>query len=171
MPVMIVRYRTDGRIRWGAVEGAAPRSANDSITIRPLDVDAGTTAELIEALEGGNMEGRLLPAVRVTARALLSPVTPDASLICQGLNYAEHAAEAQHHTRKQNLIFAKASSSITGAFEAIERPKDVQLLDYEVEFGVVMREPVARNTVVDPADIGSYVAGVVLAILSPGLRA
>jgi 2-keto-4-pentenoate hydratase/2-oxohepta-3-ene-1,7-dioic acid hydratase in catechol pathway len=163
MPVMIVRYRTDGRIRWGAVEGPAPRSASDSITIRALDTDAGTTAELIETLEGADIEARLLAAVPVTARALLSPVTRDASLICQGLNYADHAAEAQHHTRKQNLIFAKASSSITGAFEAIERPKDVQLLDYEVEFGVVMRQPVARNTVVDPADIGSYVAGVVLA--------
>jgi 2-keto-4-pentenoate hydratase/2-oxohepta-3-ene-1,7-dioic acid hydratase in catechol pathway len=163
MSVMIVRYRTDGRIRWGAVEGPAPRSASDSITIRALDTDAGTTAELIETLEGADIEARLLAAVPVTARALLSPVTRDASLICQGLNYADHAAEAQHHTRKQNLIFAKASSSITGAFEAIERPKDVQLLDYEVEFGVVMRQPVARNTVVDPADIGSYVAGVVLA--------
>jgi 2-keto-4-pentenoate hydratase/2-oxohepta-3-ene-1,7-dioic acid hydratase in catechol pathway len=163
MPVMIVRYRTDGRIRWGAVEGPAPRSASDSITIRALDTDAGTTAELIETFEGADIEARLLAAVPVTARALLSPVTRDASLICQGLNYADHAAEAQHHTRKQNLIFAKASSSITGAFEAIERPKDVQLLDYEVEFGVVMRQPVARNTVVDPADIGSYVAGVVLA--------
>jgi 2-keto-4-pentenoate hydratase/2-oxohepta-3-ene-1,7-dioic acid hydratase in catechol pathway len=163
MPVMIVRYRTDGRIRWGAVEGAAPRSANDSITIRPLNLDAGTTAELIEAFESGDMERRLLSAVPVTARALLSPITRDASLICQGLNYADHAAEAQHHTRKQNLIFAKASSSITGAFEAIERPKDVQLLDYEVEFGVVMRKAVGRNTVVDPAAIGSYVAGVVLA--------
>jgi 2-keto-4-pentenoate hydratase/2-oxohepta-3-ene-1,7-dioic acid hydratase in catechol pathway len=163
MPVMIVRYRTDGRIRWGAVEGAAPRSANDSITIRPLNLDAGTTAELIEAFESGDMERRLLSAVPVTARALLSPITRDASLICQGLNYADHAAEAQQHTRKQNLIFAKASSSITGAFEAIERPKDVQLLDYEVEFGVVMRKAVGRNTVVDPAAIGSYVAGVVLA--------
>ena len=39
----------------------------------------------------------------------------------------------------------------------------MQLLDYEVEFGVVMREAVSRNTVVSPADIGSYVAGVVLA--------
>src|ERR1700756_1651459 len=103
MPVMIVRYRTDGRIRWGAVEGAAPRSANDSITIRPLNLDAGTTAELIEAFESADMERRLLSAVPVTARALLSPITRDASLICQGLNYADHAAEAQQHTRKQNL--------------------------------------------------------------------
>jgi 2-keto-4-pentenoate hydratase/2-oxohepta-3-ene-1,7-dioic acid hydratase in catechol pathway len=163
MPVMIVRYRTDDRVRWGAVDGPAPRSANDSITIRPLDIDAGTTGELIEAFEKGDMERRLLSAVPVTARALLSPITRDASLICQGLNYADHAAEAQQHTRKQNLIFAKASSSITGAFEAIERPKDVQLLDYEVEFGVVMREVVGRSTVVDPAAIGSYVAGVTLA--------
>ena len=163
MPVMIVRYKADGRIRWGTVEGPAPRSASDSITVRPLDIDAATTAELIESFEAADMEGRLLSAVSVSARALLSPITRDASLICQGLNYADHAAEAQHQTRRQNLIFAKASSSITGAFEAIERPRDVQLLDYEVEFGVVMREPVGRNMVVDPADIGSYVAGVVLA--------
>lgn len=163
MPVMIVRYTSDGRPHWGAVEGSAPSSANDSVKVCPLEVEAATTAKLVEAFERGDMQDRQLPAVTVAAHDLLSPVTRDASLICQGLNYADHAAEAQHHARKQNLFFAKASSAITGAFDPIERPQDVQLLDYEVEFGIVMREAVSRNTVVNPADIGSYVAGVVLA--------
>jgi len=37
---------------------------------------------------------------------LLSPVTPDASLICQGLNYASHAQGKRiTRDRKSNLLF------------------------------------------------------------------
>ena len=75
----------------------------------------------------------------MAASQLLSPVTGDAQVFAQGLNYQDHAAEAQQHVRRSNLIFAKASSSLTGPFSPIVRPAEVELLDYEVELGIVLR--------------------------------
>jgi 2-keto-4-pentenoate hydratase/2-oxohepta-3-ene-1,7-dioic acid hydratase in catechol pathway len=89
-------------------------------------------------------------------------VTPDASLLCQGLNYASHAQEAQHADRKSNLLFAKASSSITGPYDDIVRPAEAELLDYEVEFALVMRRQLGPEDRISAANIGEYVAGVVL---------
>jgi len=93
---------------------------------------------------------------------ILSPITSDSTLVCQGLNYSEHAAEAQQHTRRSNLIFAKASSSLTGPYSPIVRPTDVELLDYEVEIGLVLRTELTADAHVSNENIGHYVAGVVL---------
>lgn len=163
MAMMIVRYRDEGQVRWGRLIGPAPAAADAALEVAQIDTDATTTADLIEAWECGAIATAPASTVTIAARDLLSPVTSDASLLCQGLNYADHAAEAQHAARKQNLFFAKASSSITGAYDAIERPAEVELLDYEVEFGIVLRAPIGRDTVVSQAEIGALVAGVVLA--------
>jgi fumarylacetoacetase-like protein len=89
-------------------------------------------------------------------------VTPDASLICQGLNYASHAQEAHHADRKSNLLFSKAGSSITGPYDNVVRPREAELLDYEVEFALVMRRQLGQDAHIDETNIGEYVAGVVL---------
>ena len=160
MGLLVVRYKNNDGAHWGVLDGAAPLDGDASVSIRPLAVTAATTGELIAAFDAGLPEpgaARALPA-----RDLLSPVTNDATLICQGLNYADHAAEAQHHARKQNLFFAKASSTLSGAYDAIERPPEVELLDYEVEFGIVLRQKLTQGAAVDAASLGQYVAGVVL---------
>jgi len=100
--------------------------------------------------------------ITVMAENLLSPITGDGRIICQGLNYSEHATEAQHHVRRQNLIFMKASSALTGPYAPIFRPGDVELLDYEVEIGLVLRSALGQDTDVTDENIGTYVAGVVL---------
>ena len=135
MSHLIVRYLHQGLTRWGRLIGDAPFTAAVHVEIAPLKTKAATTAALIAAFDTGVLDDVEDP-VSLSASALLSPITSDATLVCQGLNYVSHAAEAQHHERKQNLFFAKASSSLTGPFSSIERPRDVQLLDYEVEFAV-----------------------------------
>ena len=161
MSHLIVRYLHQGLTRWGRLIGDAPFTAAVHVEIAPLKTKAATTAALIAAFDTGVLDDVEDP-VSLSASALLSPITSDATLVCQGLNYVSHAAEAQHHERKQNLFFAKASSSLTGPFSSIERPRDVQLLDYEVEFAVVLRATLGRGINVDDDNIGDYVAGVVL---------
>jgi 2-keto-4-pentenoate hydratase/2-oxohepta-3-ene-1,7-dioic acid hydratase in catechol pathway len=158
---LIVRYLHQGLTRWGRLIGDAPFTQAARIEIAPLKTKAATTAALIAAFDTSVLDDVEDP-VSLSASALLSPITSDATLVCQGLNYVSHAAEAQHHERKQNLFFAKASSSLTGPFSSIERPRDVQLLDYEVEFAVVLRATLGRGINVDDDNIGEYVAGVVL---------
>jgi len=156
----IIRFLDGTTPRWAELSGEAPASANDTVDVTPLDTKAATTAELIEALDHEAV--RSLGQDRISATRLLSPITADATLVCQGLNYATHANEASHGNRKSNLLFAKASSSICGPYDDIVRPSVVELLDYEVEFALVLRGHLSENSQVTEANIADFVAGVVL---------
>jgi 2-keto-4-pentenoate hydratase/2-oxohepta-3-ene-1,7-dioic acid hydratase in catechol pathway len=159
MAHMLVRYRSAGEPSWGQLTGTAPLSAEDTVEVQPLKGNPKTTGELVALSSGRWKFGK---ALRIGASQLLSPVTPTSRLVCQGLNYQEHAAEAQQATRRSNLIFAKASSSLNGPFAPIVRPPEVELLDYEVEIGLVLRTALTAGVEVTDANIGTYVAGVVL---------
>jgi 2-keto-4-pentenoate hydratase/2-oxohepta-3-ene-1,7-dioic acid hydratase in catechol pathway len=161
MSKLIVRYESDSGVRWGELVGSAPRAPQDTVQVLPLPLDGETTADMLADV------GRMPPvdgkhAVAMEAAKLLSPATPDAALICQGLNYVSHAQEARHAERKSNLIFVKASSSITGPYADVVRPIEAQLLDYEVEFALIMRRRLGRDDHVSIDNIGEFVAGVVL---------
>jgi 2-keto-4-pentenoate hydratase/2-oxohepta-3-ene-1,7-dioic acid hydratase in catechol pathway len=162
--ISIVRYLDDaGALRWGRLTSRPPVAPEDIIEVADLAWDGNaSTGELIsafdrdpQAFEGGQSR-------QIKAKSLQSPVTNDATLICQGLNYSDHAAEAGHHQRKQNLLFAKASASLCGPYDEIVRPAGVELLDYEVEVGIVLRAQLGMGDTVDASNIGSYVAGAVL---------
>jgi 2-keto-4-pentenoate hydratase/2-oxohepta-3-ene-1,7-dioic acid hydratase in catechol pathway len=161
MPTLIVRYCEDEIERWAVLEGPAPSRADDEVRITPLDIETSTTASLITAFETEAVKKS--QAITLPASRLISPITDDGTILCQALNYREHAAEAQHAIRKSNLIFAKASSSITGPYDSVVRPSYVELLDYEVEFGIVIRNPLMKETRVTDKNIGDFVAGIVLA--------
>jgi 2-keto-4-pentenoate hydratase/2-oxohepta-3-ene-1,7-dioic acid hydratase in catechol pathway len=155
----IVRFTSGGAIRWGRLTQLPPNHATDTVTVAPLAVAAVTTSELLQVLRQDVREEADCP---VSAQSLLSPITPDAQLICQGLNYRSHAEEAAHALRRRNLIFSKASSSLAGAFDPIVRPAQVELLDYEVEIGVLIGGHLDRMRQLDSDTIGDVVAGVVL---------
>jgi 2-keto-4-pentenoate hydratase/2-oxohepta-3-ene-1,7-dioic acid hydratase in catechol pathway len=164
MAILILRYLdNDGVSRWAKLVSAAPKTPDDVIEVVDLPIAKNSTTDTVIAAYDQSPElfgtGEV---VKVTARQLRSPVTSDASIICQGLNYGSHAAEAGHHNRQQNLLFAKASTSLSGPYDAIVRPKGVELLDYEVEIGIVLRSRLTAGTVVDDKNVGDYVAGVVL---------
>jgi len=159
MAEVLVRYQSRGGCFWGQLTGPAPLRADDRVEVRPLKGNPKTTRELI-TLCGDQCE--FDKTLRIAASQLLSPVTAESRLVCQGLNYQEHAAEAQQAARRSNLIFAKASSSLNGPFAPIIRPPEVELLDYEVEIGLVLRTALTDGLEVTDANIGTYVAGVVL---------
>lgn len=162
MGVMIVRFSEGDRNRWGRIVGAAPTEADSLIDVVPIDTSAETTGGLIEAIERDPLLLDGGTPVQLQGSALRSPITTDARLLCQGLNYRDHANEAGHHERKQNLLFMKASSSLSGPYEPVRRPANTQLLDYEVEVGVVLRSDLGSSQVVGSDNIGDAVAGVIL---------
>ncbi|HWM69384.1 MAG TPA: fumarylacetoacetate hydrolase family protein [Steroidobacteraceae bacterium] len=160
MSKLIVRYRNGTGVRWGRLQGPGPVASSDTLTVLPLAVNATTTQALIDAFEGADVP--VEAPVKVPAGELLSPLTSDTVVLCQGLNYGGHAEEARHRIRKSNLIFPKASSALTGPYADIVRPREVQLLDYEVEFALVLRTSLNATTEVTDSNIGDYVAAVVL---------
>ena len=159
MGKLIVRYQDGTSTLWGELQGDAPSGPEDIVEVAPLASKAETTRTLLA--DSNNLTASESP-VRLAAHQLLSPVTPDANIFAQGLNYQAHAAEAQHAKRHSNLIFAKARSSLTGPFSDIIRPAEVQLLDYEVEFGIVMRRDLGASDRIDGENLGEAVAGIVL---------
>jgi 2-keto-4-pentenoate hydratase/2-oxohepta-3-ene-1,7-dioic acid hydratase in catechol pathway len=100
----------------------------------------------------------------------LSPVAQDIQLIVQGMNYASHRAEGgvfnkddKPEEEDENLIFYKASSTISKPNETILRPKNVHLLDFEIELGFVMKKPITEAVTITDDNLGDYVGGVILA--------
>jgi 2-keto-4-pentenoate hydratase/2-oxohepta-3-ene-1,7-dioic acid hydratase in catechol pathway len=160
MAALVVRFRLGEAVRWGVLEGPAPGSGSDRLVVAPLLVEAPLTSDLIAAFEAGAPPAEA--AIEIEASELLAPITSDATLVCQGLNYQTHSNEAQQSERKSNLLFAKASSSLTGPYAPIIRPPEVELLDYEVEFALVLRTALTSESQVTEETLGDWVAGVAL---------
>ena len=93
-----------------------------------------------------------------------SPVSQDVQLYCQGLNYADHRAEsgASEEEDEENLVFMKAASSICGPDDTILRPRDCQLLDYEIELGLVLKTDIDQPTAISETELSQYVGALVL---------
>jgi 2-keto-4-pentenoate hydratase/2-oxohepta-3-ene-1,7-dioic acid hydratase in catechol pathway len=157
---LLTRFLDGAAPRWGELVGKAPCVAGDLVDVAPLDIAASTTAELLTALDRNAVKP--LAHTQIAARDMLSPITSDAALVCQGLNYSDHANEASYSNRKSNLIFGKASSSICGPYDAIVQPTVVELLDYEVEFALVLRAHLDEHSHVTEDNVADFVAGVVL---------
>lgn len=62
-------------------------------------------------------------------------------LVCVGLNYSDHAAEANMATPSEPVLFLKPTSSIVGPNDDVEIPSDSKKTDWEVELGVVIGKP------------------------------
>ena len=69
---------------------------------------------------------------------LLAPIPRPPKIICIGVNYADHAAEAGRALPTKPSVFLKAPSTVIGPGEPIVRPSTTAQLDYEVELAVVI---------------------------------
>ncbi len=69
---------------------------------------------------------------------LLAPIPKPPKLICVGLNYRDHAAEAKMEIPSVPTIFSKFNTAITGPGAPIILPKNTTKPDYEAEFAVVI---------------------------------
>ena len=95
---------------------------------------SGVLAELPSRLESATAnQGVPLSDVR------LGPPVPDAGkVICVGLNYVGHAAEQGKALPETPLLFAKASTSLSGPTDDIVIPSGITHVDYEAELALVI---------------------------------
>jgi len=73
-----------------------------------------------------------------------------------GLNYRDHAEETGMPIPEVPIVFAKASSCVSGPYDPVLAPKGFERMDFEVELAVVIGTR-AKN--VTEADALDYVAG------------
>jgi acylpyruvate hydrolase len=80
-----------------------------------------------------------------SASARLGPPVPDPQkILCVGLNYRAHAAEASLDEPPVPLVFAKFPNVLIGSGAAIELPEASERVDYEGEIAVVIGRPTYR---------------------------
>src|SRR5687768_10786610 len=131
-----------------------------------VDVHAADDALPLDVLSLIQSGPGLLDRVReVTAGALarpladvtlLAPIPRPPKIVCIGVNYADHAAEAGRALPRWPSVFLKAPSCIVGPGDPIVRPPTTEQLDYEVELAVVIGR---RATSVPKERALEYVAG------------
>jgi len=73
-----------------------------------------------------------------TNTRLLAPIPRPPKIICVGLNYRDHAAEAKMEIPSVPVIFNKFGNTIIGPGQAIVLPKNSVKPDYEAEFAFVI---------------------------------
>ncbi len=127
--------------------------------------DRGLPTDLAALLAAG--KGALAKAARAARRApkgavvraprtLLPPIEKPGKIICVGLNYSDHAAEAGLKPPDYPILFLRVPGSVVGHGQAIIRPKASKHFDYECEMVVVIGRRgrhIAKSKALD------YVAG------------
>jgi 2-keto-4-pentenoate hydratase/2-oxohepta-3-ene-1,7-dioic acid hydratase in catechol pathway len=136
-------------MRFVTFQGASARAeAGVLVGDRVVSLAAAGFADMIAVLGSGS-EGRAnierfveQPAADcvfpLSSVQLLAPVPRPPKLICVGLNYRDHAAEARQEIPRVPTIFAKFSNTVIGPGAAIVLPKNSRKPDYEAEFAFVI---------------------------------
>lgn len=155
MALHIVRFRHQDQVRWGLLQARR---------ILPLNVPCTTTGDLVALGYAGvhrTLES-IAPLLDVAAVELLSPITSDVRVLCQGANYRQHMVDSgMNPDEKQfNMFFTKSSASIHAPSGHIVKPRHVQLLDYEIELTLVLGKRTSGPLEVTTANLHEFVAGI-----------
>jgi 2-keto-4-pentenoate hydratase/2-oxohepta-3-ene-1,7-dioic acid hydratase in catechol pathway len=68
------------------------------------------------------------------------------NIICIGLNYEDHAREANLPIPEEPVMFMKATSAISGPYDDVIRPRGSDKMDWEVELALVIGKRAAYVT-------------------------
>ncbi len=127
---------------------------------------SGPADSLRKFLTDGGISARSHVGIAsLSSVAFLSPVTSEAQILCQGKNYLAHLLETgvKPENKEFNLIFTKASSSIAPPVGDVHRPPRVELLDYELEMGIVLKTAIHCPTKITRENLHKFIAGIVMA--------
>ena len=155
----LVTYRADGRARAGVqsaggVLDAAELLGIDAIGVREL-IASERVAELAE-LAGQADEKGLEPFV---PDELLPPLPDPDKIVCVGLNYRSHAAEAGIDPPEHPTFFAKFRNALAPPDATVELPAASEKVDYEAEVAFVFGR---RCKDVEPDQALDSIAGYML---------
>ena len=146
-------------LRVGPVGSEKPALLDESGIIRDLSNvidDVGGESLHPDALSKlGQIDASQLPEISNSVR--IGPcVSGVGKIICIGLNYTDHAQETGSRVPSEPIIFAKATSAISGPNDDIVIPRGSTKTDWEVELAVVIGKTAKYVSEEDALD---YVAG------------
>lgn len=129
----IVRYSIGSKTEYGILDG------------EQIQVIEGTPFPEIKKLNQFH---------KLSEVKLLAPCEPT-KIVAIGLNYYSHCKETNNPVPTEPMMFYKPSSSVIGPEEKIQNP-GCERLDWETEFGVVIKAPAKK---VSEKDAMKYVLG------------
>jgi len=150
----LVTYRTDRGPRAGVLREDHVLDAWDALggggeSVRHL-LAAGRLADLEELEDEG---------VPLTDAELLPPVPDPEKIVCVGLNYRAHAAEAGIDPPESPTIFGKYRNALAAPGATVALPAASRKVDFEAEVAFVVGRRAGR---VAEADALDHVAGYML---------
>jgi 2-keto-4-pentenoate hydratase/2-oxohepta-3-ene-1,7-dioic acid hydratase in catechol pathway len=147
----LVRYGAKGQEKPGLIDKSG-QLRDLSAHIRDFDGEAYSPASLKKLAE---LDPASLPSVGGNPR-LGAPVTGISKFVAIGLNYSDHAKETGAQIPTEPIIFLKASTSLSGPNDPVEKPRESTKLDWEVEIAAIIG---TRAKYVTEADALNHVAG------------
>jgi 2-keto-4-pentenoate hydratase/2-oxohepta-3-ene-1,7-dioic acid hydratase in catechol pathway len=128
-----------------------------------IRTEGASTAEVLADRAAIDAAAHSTDTVPVENLTLLSPVTTPCRLVAQATNYASHVRDVGRDPAKTPLtFFRKASGSVAGPFDDIVKPPHVQLLDYELEIGLLIGRELPVGTEVTEANLAEFVHGLLV---------
>jgi len=129
-----------------------------------VSLDTAGFPDLLSVLQGGTTALQKVEAFAATAPAAVplasvkfcAPIPDPPKILCMGLNYRDHAKEANMEIPKYPVIFAKYTNTVIGCGDPIVLPKNSSKPDYEAEFGFVIGK---RARHIKAEDWRNYVFG------------
>jgi acylpyruvate hydrolase len=148
-------------------DGSGPQAGiqlgQELVPVAALGAPAGSLRGLLHALDADGLAALAARAADADARValadvrLLAPVPDPEKIVCLGLNYRDHAAEAGQEIPAAPMWFAKFANSLIGSGEPIVLPPaHADHVDYEAELAVVIGRAALRVSAERALD---YVAG------------
>jgi len=129
----LLRYGPKGQERPGLL---GPDGALRDLS-EVVDDIAGDALSPASLLSLQLLDPEALPVVREPVR--FGPcVGQVGKMICVGLNYADHAEESGMPVPPEPVLFAKATSAISGPFDDVILPRGASKTDWEVELAIVI---------------------------------
>ncbi|QPF84087.1 fumarylacetoacetate hydrolase family protein [Bradyrhizobium genosp. L] len=147
----LVRYGEKGAEKPGLVDKSG-QLRDLSAHVKDLTGDT-YSPDSLKKLAG--LDPASLPAVSGKPR-FGAPVTGISKFVAIGLNYTDHAKETGAAIPTEPIIFMKASTSLCGPNDAVEKPRGSTKLDWEVEIAAIIG---TRAKYVSEADALNHVAG------------
>jgi len=155
--VRLISYRSARGERAGVLRGGGIVDAGDVLdrgpaTLRAL-LEAGALGELARLAE------RADPSIDVAGVELLPPIADPEKIVCIGLNYRAHAAEAGIEPPSVPTFFAKFANALVPDGATVPLPAASSKVDFEAEVAFVIGR---RASDVDVAEALDHVAGYTL---------
>ncbi|MEA2398487.1 MAG: hypothetical protein QOK25_2043 [Thermoleophilaceae bacterium] len=143
----LVSYDSGSGVRAGVLEGD-----------RIVDLGEGGLGTLLRERGLGDLDATG-PSVAAADARLLPPVPDPRKIVCMGLNYRDHAAEAGLEPPETPTFFAKFANALAPPGAEVPLPAFSQKVDYEAEVAFVIG---TRSKDVAATDALDRIAGYML---------